>query len=54
MSDPKGPFSYETIEDKNVRGGYHWRVRDADDNRIATCFVEDNAKFIVERLNAKN
>src|SRR5258705_8060170 len=56
MTDPTAPevarkFSYETIADMSVRGGYHYRVRDAADNRIATCYVEENAQFIVDQLN---
>ena len=47
------PYSYEWIEDKSVSSGYHWRVSDPQDNRIATCYQEQNAKLLVDRLNAK-
>lgn len=41
-------FSYETI---TTPAGKHYRVRDAADNRIATCYCEGNAMLIVAALN---
>jgi hypothetical protein len=43
-------YSYEAIHN---RDGIHYRVRDAADNRIATCHVEENAQTIVAALNAR-
>lgn len=48
---PKPPFSYENIEDLLSPYKVHYRVRDGDDNRIATCYEEGNARFIVATLN---
>ena len=42
-------YSYEAITDS--AGARHFRVRDADDNRVATCFLEDNARLVVGALN---
>lgn len=51
----KGPISYEVIDFNHLRGvkrgEKHFRVRDADDNRIATCYVEANAQEIVRLMN---
>lgn len=45
-------YDYETIQDKTVKAGVHYRVRDIDtDSRIATCYLECNAKLVVEALN---
>lgn len=41
-------YSYERVA---TFGDVHYRVRDAADNRVATCYVEDNAKTIVAALN---
>jgi len=48
----KRPFSYERITDKTIAQGFHLRLRDADDNRLATCYDEGNASALVDRLNA--
>lgn len=48
----KRPFSYERITDKTVDQGFHLRLRDADDNRLATCYDEGNARALVDQLNA--
>lgn len=45
-------YSYEIIE-PDSEGNRHFRIRDSADNRIATCYLEENAKFIVDRLNGK-
>lgn len=42
---PKAPFSYEWIHES-------YRVRDANDDRIATCWAKENAEFVVAQLNA--
>lgn len=51
-----GPYSYEYIhEPRSGRPeGGHYRVRDKGDNRIATCYLEENAKTIVAALNASS
>lgn len=54
---PDGPFNYESIGDESVKTGptpgFHYRIHDAKDNRIATCYDQDNARFIVGQLNGK-
>lgn len=44
-------YSYERIADPNAAEGFHFRVRDNLDNRIATCWVEANAALLVKALN---
>lgn len=55
VSVPSGPFNYESIGDESVKTGptpgVHYRIHDAKDNRIATCYDQDNARFIVGQLN---
>ena len=46
----KAPFSYE--KRLGPYGGWEFRVADANDDRVATCWDEQNAKEIVRRLNA--
>lgn len=47
-------YDYETIQDKTVKAGVHYRVRDIDtDSRIATCYLECNAKLVVAALNGQ-
>lgn len=41
---PKAPFKYELVGDS-------YRISDGQDNRIATCYEENNARFIVSVLN---
>lgn len=48
---PRPPFSYEKIKDRHQRGGFHYRIRDAQDDRIATTYDEAHATMIVELLN---
>lgn len=48
---PLSPFGVERISDSTARLGYHFRIHDANDDRIATCYDEDHAVFIVEALN---
>lgn len=45
---PKAPFKYESIGQGTTP---NFRISDADDNRIATCYDENNARFIVSVLN---
>lgn len=40
----KPPFKYEAYPD-------HFRVSDANDDRVATCFLEANARKLVKLLN---
>lgn len=46
----KPPFSYQP--DPGTAGGF--RVRDNYDNRVATCYDEDNAKLVTLALNANS
>lgn len=46
----KPPFSYEVI-DPDADGRRHYRIRDANDDRIATSYVEDNAREVVRLMN---
>lgn len=46
-SQLRGPFSYERLTAQDVS----FRIRDADDNRLGTCYVEENAKTITDALN---
>lgn len=49
VAPPQEPqYSYEKIY-----GEDDYRVRDGQDNRIATCWVEENAKLIVAALNGQ-
>ena len=55
----KGPFKYEKIEETrdgrgkviSIKPFVSFRISDADDNRIATCYEESNASDIVAALN---
>jgi len=40
-------YSYEPVK---ASEGTHFRVRDSDDNRIATCYSETNARLVVMAL----
>ena len=44
-----GPYGYEKIALPDETP--HYRIYDADDNRIATCFQEGHAKLIVRLMN---
>lgn len=47
-----GPFDYQLIRQD---GAENYRVRDVEtDSRIATCYNERNAIFIVSMLNLAN
>lgn len=46
----KPPFSYEVI-DPDADGRRHYRIRDANDDRISTSYVEENAREIVRLMN---
>lgn len=52
-NDPARPaFSVERIPaSRDSTGRANWRIADADDNRIATCYLEENARQIVDALN---
>jgi len=43
-----GPFKYELVQ---AVKGEHFRISDTYDSRIATCYLEQNARYIVEQLN---
>lgn len=45
----KLPFGYEPITPPGEK--VHFRIYDSRDNRIATCYLEEHARFIVDRLN---
>lgn len=50
--DPRGPFTIQRVKIlKSTFNGMHYRITDADDNRIGTCYTEGNAEFIVRALN---
>lgn len=38
---------------RGAEGGDHWRIADADDNRVATCYMQENAERLVELLNLR-
>jgi hypothetical protein len=46
----KGPFSYSKQIDVE-HDEYHFRIADVDDNAVAFCYDEDNAKEIVKLLD---
>jgi hypothetical protein len=43
-------YGYEQIT-PDADGRTHWRVFDAQDNRVATCYVEANAALVTDALN---
>lgn len=43
------PYGYEKIN--SVKDGVNFRIYDADDNRIATSYIEENAQLIVQLMN---
>jgi hypothetical protein len=45
------PFSFEEIKDAKAPDGVHYRIRDAADNRMATCYERSNAERIVRLMN---
>ena len=54
MSDTarkRDAYGYEEIC-PDADGRRHYRVYDANDDRIATCYVEDNARRVVRLMNA--
>jgi hypothetical protein len=44
-------YSYERIVDPDAPQGVHFRVRDPEDNRLATCYLESNAMHLADALN---
>ena len=44
-------FSFEEIKDAKAPDGVHYRIRDAADNRMATCYERSNAERIVRLMN---
>lgn len=56
LKEVKSPYTYETISTTDYKGekygkSYNFRIRDSEDNRIATCWDELNARFLVRMLN---
>jgi hypothetical protein len=47
----KGPYDYEIMRAMNGNPA-HYRIRDAADNRVATCYTQENADFVVSCLNS--
>jgi|SRR3989344_4612570 len=45
------PYGYECIKKPEGKCGFNFRVHDAGDNRIATCYSEGHAKLIVRLMN---
>ena len=45
------PYSFEEIKDAKAPDGVHYRIRDAADNRMATCYERSNAERIVRLMN---
>lgn len=43
-------FTYEYIP--NGDNGPHFRIADSNDDRVATCYSESNAKLVVRLMNA--
>lgn len=46
----KGPYDYEVMQAMNGNP-VSFRIRDAADNRVATCFTMENAEFVTAALN---
>ena len=44
-------YSHSAIQGSSGLSDVSYRVQDAADNRIATCYLEENARLIVDRLN---
>lgn len=42
------PFTYQKIEGS---AGVSFRVTDGQDNRVATCYLEENAEMVTKALN---
>jgi hypothetical protein len=45
------PYGYERIEPSVYKQGYHFRIYDANDNAVATCYSEGHAKLVVRLMN---
>lgn len=45
-------YEVQTIDDAEAPAGVHYRITDiVGDNRVATCYVKENADFVCEALN---
>ena len=44
-----GPYTYELTRDEH---GHRFQVRDRNDNRVAACWNEGNARDVAHALNA--
>ena len=51
MTKPESETPY-SVEVMHTAKGTHYRVRNAADNRIATCYLRENADKVVAALNA--
>jgi len=47
-----GPYTYSAQQGSGGLNDVHFRVQDVQDNRIATCYLEENARLIVGLMNA--
>jgi hypothetical protein len=47
----KAPFSVACVYSSTGLSKYEWRVADANDDRVATCWDKENADEIARRLN---
>lgn len=47
-------YEIQTIKDKEAPSGYHYRITEiATDSRVATCYLEENAKLVCDALNER-
>ncbi|MGB6053776.1 MAG: hypothetical protein WBG17_00905 [Burkholderiaceae bacterium] len=47
------PYTIQTINDPSAPAGVHFRVTDSGDNRVATCYAEQNAQMVTAALNQR-
>ena len=47
-------FSIQEIKDDSTRLGKHFRITDADDNRVATCYLSEHAQMVMQCLNERH
>lgn len=48
-NDTWGPYTISEIKESD--GTIHYRIADREDNRIATCWVKENAEHVLAALN---
>ncbi len=44
-------YTYECVS-RSGMGDVHYRIRNAADNRVATCYLEADARLVVRLMNA--